>query len=85
MTTKAVKPSMRTQRRLMKAAIRQFDASQTRLAEAVGCTQTMIWKLLHGKARISVEMARKIHRATDGRCPEHEFRPDFFEPPERAA
>lgn len=77
MTTQAVRPSMAKQRRLLKKAIR-LVGSQARLAEAVGCSQMMIWKLAHGHAGISVEMARKIHNATDGAVNEAELRPDFF-------
>lgn len=85
MTTLAVKPSMATQRRLVREAMKLHDDSQSALAEAIGCSQTMIWKLLNGKSRISVEMARRIHRVTEGKCSEHQFRPDFFEAPEAAA
>ncbi|WP_110647577.1 transcriptional regulator [Salinicola peritrichatus] len=81
----AAKPDMAIQRRLVREAMKLHNDSQSALADSVGCSQTMIWKLLNGKSRISVEMARRIHRATDGRCPEHEFRPDFFEAPEEAA
>ena len=59
MTTKDVKPSMAKQKQMMRKAIR-LVGSQVRLAEAVGCSQMMVWKLVHGRARISVEMARKI-------------------------
>lgn len=77
MTTKAVKPSMAKQKRLLKKAIR-LVGSQARLAEAAGCSQMMVWKLAHGHAGISVEMARKIHLATEGAVNESDLRPDFF-------
>jgi len=83
MTTKAVKPSMAKQKRLLKKAIR-LVGSQARLAEAAGCSQMMVWKLVHGHACVSVEMARKIHAATDGGVTEAELRPDFFSPYEQA-
>lgn len=77
MTTQDVKPSLAKQKRLVRKAIR-LVGSQSRLAESVGCSQMMVWKLLHGRARISVEMARKVHLATGGKCSESELRPDFF-------
>lgn len=83
MTTKDVKPSMAKQKQMMRKAIR-LVGSQVRLAEAVGCSQMMVWKLVHGRARISVEMARKIHIATDGKCDESDMRPDFFIKQEQA-
>lgn len=77
MTTQDVEPSLAKQKRLVRKAIR-LVGSQSRLAESVGCSQMMVWKLLHGRARISVEMARKVHQATDGKCHEADMRPDFF-------
>lgn len=85
MTTKGVTPAVVAQKKLMKRALSKFEGSQTRLAKAIGCSQAMVWKLLNGKARVSVEMARKIHQATDGDCPEYKLRPDFFQQPEEAA
>ncbi len=85
MTTKRVEPAVSVQKAILKQALIKFDNSQTQLAKAVGCSQTMVWKLINGKARVSVEMARKIHQATDGECPEYKLRPDFFQLPEEAA
>lgn len=77
MNTQAVRPSMAKQKKLMKKAI-GLVGSQARLAEAIGCSQMMVWKLAHGHAGISVEMARKIHQATEGAVQEGDLRPDFF-------
>ena len=77
MTTKTVRPSMAKQKRLLKKAIRLMG-TQARLAEAAGCSQMMVWKLVHGHACVSVEMARKIHLATEGAVSESDLRPDFF-------
>jgi len=85
MTTKRVESAASAQKAIIKQALRKFGNSQTQLAKAVGCSQAMVWKLLNGKARVSVEMARKIHQATDGECPEYKLRPDFFPQPEEAA
>tara|TARA_R110000765_G_scaffold58936_8_gene115012 strand:+ start:937 stop:1194 length:258 start_codon:yes stop_codon:yes gene_type:complete len=85
MTTKRVEPAVSVQKAILKRALRKFDNSQTQLAKAIGCSQAMVWKLLNGKARVSVEMARKIHQATEGECPEYKLRPDFFQQPEEAA
>lgn len=85
MTTKRVDPALVEQKNLMNQALSKFEGSQTQLAKAVGCSQTMVWKLLNGKSRVSVEMARKIHQATEGSCPEYKLRPDFFQQPDEAA
>lgn len=81
MTTYVFKPSMKTQKRLLKKAVKLHRNSQSALAEAIGCSQTMVWKLLHGRSAVSISMARAIHIATEGQCPEYELRPDFFEQP----
>lgn len=81
MTTCVVNPSMRTQKRLLRKAVELHGNSQSALAAAIGCSQTMVWKLLHGRSSVSIPMARAIHTATEGQCPEYELRPDFFEQP----
>jgi len=78
-------PSMAKQKRLIAKAIKLLGNRQTSMADALECSQTMVWKLLNGHARVSIRMARKIHRATHGECAEYELRPDFFERPTEAA
>lgn len=51
--------------------------SQSKLAEAIGCSQQQIAYLLKADS-ISVEMAHKIDVATDGVVARNVLRPDFF-------
>ena len=51
--------------------------SQSKLAEAIGCSQQQIAYLLKANS-ISVEMALKLDTATGGIVSKHALRPDFF-------
>lgn len=63
----------------------EAKGSQGKLAQAAGCSQQQIAYLLQANS-ISVEMAAKIHTATDGAVSKYDLRPDFFgEDPEKAA
>lgn len=77
MKAKVVSPHLGTQKRLMRKAIKELGG-QKQLAQAASCSQPMVWKLVHGRSRISVAMARRIDRATGGKCKESDLRPDFF-------
>ncbi len=54
--------------------------SQAKLAEAMGCSQQQISYLLKEATGITAEMAMAIDRATAGKVPRHELRPDIFGP-----
>lgn len=51
--------------------------SQTKLAEAMGCSQQQISYLLKAKT-VTAEMAIKIDKATGGAVSRHDLRPDVF-------
>jgi len=53
--------------------------SQAKLAEAAGCSQQAISFLLNGRMGMSAEMAVRLDRATGGRVPKEQLRPDLFE------
>ena len=59
----------------------EIIGSQKKLAEAAGCEQQTISKLLNKQRGISAEMAVAIDRATSGAVPKHSLRPDLFDPP----
>lgn len=42
------------------------DKSQTDVAAQLGCTQSMLSRLLDGKYRINIDLAAAIERATEG-------------------
>lgn len=56
-----------------------YFGSQQALADAVGCSQTAIWKLVKGHTKkISAEFAISIDKATEGDVSKQELRPDIF-------
>ncbi|MGR3482375.1 YdaS family helix-turn-helix protein [Salipiger marinus] len=55
----------------------RHHGSQSKLAEAAGCSQQQISYLLKAK-RISADMAVKIDLATAGAVSRYEMRPDIF-------
>jgi DNA-binding transcriptional regulator YdaS (Cro superfamily) len=57
----------------------EIVGSQKKLAEAAGCEQQTISKLLNRQRRISAEIAVAIDKATEGRVSKHTLRPDIFE------
>lgn len=60
----------------IKAAI-DIVGSQQKLAEACKVKQPSVWAWLHGKKKVSAENAIRIERATNGRVPAYEIRPDL--------
>jgi len=57
----------------------KFCGSQGKLAAAAGVSQPAISKACR-TGRVSVELAHRISRATQGRVPVEDLRPDFFPP-----
>jgi DNA-binding transcriptional regulator YdaS (Cro superfamily) len=55
--------------------------SQTRLADAAGYSQNGIWQAKQ-KGAVSPELAKGIHRATNGEVPGSDLRPDLWSCPE---
>lgn len=55
-----------------------LKGNQSKLADAAGCSQQAISFLLNEADGVTVEMALKIERATDGQISRHELRPDVF-------
>ena len=58
-----------------------LHGSQSKLAEAIGCSQQQISYLLNAKS-ITAEMALKVDAATSGVVSKHDLRPDIFGPQE---
>lgn len=52
--------------------------TQAMFAEKVGVTQGMVGHWLHGRCRITPEMAKKIEDVTLGKVTRSELRPDIF-------
>lgn len=69
----------RTDARIAKAIA--LVGSQKKLADAVGCEQQTISRLLNRQRQITAEMAVAIDHATEGHVSRHDLRPDIFEPP----
>lgn len=69
---------------LVAKAIALFGAERF-LARRIGVSQQHVNRLLNRKQRITAEVAIKIDRATEGKVPKHELRPDLFDPPSAAA
>ena len=59
-------------------AIKLHGGSQTKLAEAMGCTQQQVWFLMERAKGVSAEMALAIDKATAGKVSKHDLRPDLF-------
>lgn len=59
-------------------AIKLHGNSQTKLAEAMGCTQQQVWFLLERAKGVSAEMALAVDKATEGKVSKHDLRPDLF-------
>ena len=54
-----------------------FFGTQTKLAKAVGLSQTIISEYLNGVKRPSAEIAIRIETATKGRVTVEDLRPDI--------
>lgn len=67
---------MDTQTHIRKAV--DLLGSQKKLADAIGCSQQHISLLIRGEVNTTAEMAAKIHKATGGKVPMAEIRPDVF-------
>ncbi|PHM60935.1 transcriptional regulator [Xenorhabdus ishibashii] len=62
--------------------------SQTRLAEILGCRQSLISSWLYRKKRVSVSLVPDIVAFSNGAVQAHELRPDLpkvFPPPTEAS
>ncbi|ORM78320.1 MULTISPECIES: transcriptional regulator [Pantoea] len=73
-----------------KAIKRAIDivGSQQKLADACLVKQPSVWAWLHGKKKVSAENAKRIEKATDGKIPAYQVRPDLtdlFPHPNQAA
>lgn len=55
----------------------QFYTSQGALARAIGRAQATISKTLRNKKEPTLDIAARIHRATEGKLPMWELRPDM--------
>lgn len=71
------RPNKTKTRELIDKAAAMFGGSDTKLAEACGCTQNAIWQA-RARGAISAELAAAIHRATTGDVPATETRPDLW-------
>lgn len=69
---------MANHKALIRRALKLYGGSQTKLAEAMGCTQQQVWFLLERSKGVSAEMALAIDRATGGKVSREELRPDLF-------
>jgi plasmid maintenance system antidote protein VapI len=58
----------------------EMAGSQADLAALCGCAQQHISKLLNKEVSITAEMAVKIEKATEGRIPRWQARPDLWTP-----
>ncbi|MDE1480669.1 helix-turn-helix domain-containing protein [Xenorhabdus bovienii] len=62
----------------------KIAGSQTKLAEVLGCRQSLISSWLYRKKRVSVSLVPDIVTFSDGAVQAHELRPDLpkvFPPP----
>ncbi|CBJ80381.1 helix-turn-helix domain-containing protein [Xenorhabdus bovienii] len=62
--------------------------SQAKLAQVLGCAQSLISAWLYGKKRVSVSLVPDIVVLSNGAVQAHELRPDLptvFPPPEAKA
>ncbi|MDE9544201.1 helix-turn-helix domain-containing protein [Xenorhabdus bovienii] len=62
--------------------------SQAKLAQVLGCAQSLISAWLYGKKRVSVSLVPDIVVLSNGAVQAHELRPDLptvFPPPEATA
>lgn len=65
----------------LQRAVESVGNSQTKLAEKIGTTQSMVWYwLTRAKKGVPAEFVLKIEAATDGKVTRHELRPDIFPP-----
>ncbi|MEX0445363.1 transcriptional regulator [Xenorhabdus sp. SGI246] len=63
----------------------EIAGSQTKLAQALGCAQSLISGWLYGKKRVSVSLVPEIVIFSNGVVQAHELRPDLpkvFPPPD---
>lgn len=72
---------MTTFRDHIERAIKELG-SQTKLANAMGCSQQYISWLLTDADQIGAEMSVAVERATGGKVGRAELRPDLFATPE---
>ncbi|MBD2812355.1 helix-turn-helix domain-containing protein [Xenorhabdus sp. Vera] len=66
----------------------KIAGSQTKLAQILGCRQSLISAWLYGKKRVSVSLVPDIVVFSNGEVQAHELRPDLlkvFPPPETQA
>ena len=68
---------------LIARAVSHFG-SQQRLADAIGCSQQLISRMLHNQ-RPSAEISVQIHAATGGHVSKYDLRPDLFGPEKEGA
>ncbi len=54
---------------------------QRELAQALGCSPSLVSHWVTGRKRITAERARQIEDATFGSVKRHELRPDLFDAP----
>ena len=71
---------MATFRKHVESAVQKLG-SQSKLAEAMGCSQQQISYLLNEATGITAEMALAIDRATKGEVSREVLRPDIFAAP----
>lgn len=64
-------------------ALRKFleANSQQLLADALGCSQSLVSHWVNGRKTITAERAKQIEEATLGTILRHELRPDLFDAP----
>ncbi|MBD1229280.1 MULTISPECIES: YdaS family helix-turn-helix protein [Xenorhabdus] len=63
----------------------EIAGSQAKLAQVLGCAQSLISAWLYGKKRVSVSLVPDIVVFSNGTVQAHELRPDLpkvFPPPE---
>ncbi|MDC9604935.1 YdaS family helix-turn-helix protein [Xenorhabdus griffiniae] len=63
----------------------EIAGSQAKLAQVLGCAQSLISAWLYGKKRVSVSLVPDIVIFSNGAVQAHELRPDLpkvFPPPE---
>lgn len=52
--------------------------SQTALAEGLGVSQTLVWKWLHGKAKVTPEHVIPLEKISNGEVSRSQLRPDLY-------
>jgi DNA-binding transcriptional regulator YdaS (Cro superfamily) len=67
------------------AYLEKHDLSQAAFARKAGCSKAFISHIIADRRKPSPEVARAIERASDGKVPKHELRPDIWDAPKRRA